>query len=347
MKEFKYSYFDDIMKIDDLFSNLQTIEEVDIFDRNPSIKEPLHFKKVINLKKLSLVTNNKETIERLLADLHNLKNLEELTISTNVAVNVFSFSILNSKLKYLDLGMENLKKIEGKSEHLKELQILKIDSEKLEKLPDVLFSQLHNLIELNLNFPKLDKLPLSINTLYKLKTLRLDNYAYTIKFSKEFIKLSTIESIWLKPKEKIGREVYREEYLEIPKNIEYLKNLKNLSLYYLRVKNIEKILCSVVNLEMLNISNTNLDYVPKALKSKELKVLGLTNNKIKEIPNWIFQNKNLEALLLNKNPITKISIKNINVPSLKSFNIRETNLSINDKEKLEHHFDYLGDYLFL
>lgn len=149
----------------------------------------------------------------------------------------------------------------------------------------------------------------------------------------------------------------------IPKEIGNLKNLKNLTLYSLPLKEIPKEIGNLENLQLLFIHDTKGDnikggpfrtggmhYIPKEignLKSLEhlelennnlmevpkeigslnkLTDLGLRDNNLKSLPKEIYNLQNLKTLDLSNNPLESISEEISKLKKLELLNLRNTNL---------------------
>ncbi|MES2574390.1 MAG: leucine-rich repeat domain-containing protein [Bacteroidota bacterium] len=149
----------------------------------------------------------------------------------------------------------------------------------------------------------------------------------------------------------------------IPKEIGNLKNLKNLTLYSLPLKEIPKEIGNLESLqtlfihdtkgdnikggpfttggmqyipkeignlqslEHLELENNNLMEVPKEIGSlNKLTDLGLRDNNLKSLPKEIYNLQNLELLDLSNNPLVSISEDISKLKKLRLLNLRNTKL---------------------
>lgn len=155
----------------------------------------------------------------------------------------------------------------------------------------------------------------------------------------------------------------------IPKEIGNLKNLKNLTLYSLPLKEIPKEIGNLVNLQLLfiddtkgdntaigpfktggmhyipkeignlkmlehlELENNNLMEVPKEIGSlNKLNDLGLRDNNLKSLPKEIYNLQNLKILDLSNNPLEYISKEVGKLKKLELLNLRNTKLKSLPKE---------------
>ncbi|HEY6142204.1 MAG TPA: leucine-rich repeat domain-containing protein [Flavobacterium sp.] len=149
----------------------------------------------------------------------------------------------------------------------------------------------------------------------------------------------------------------------IPKEIGNLKNLKNLTLYSLPLKEIPKEIGNLENLQLLIIFDTKGDntaagpfrtggmqYIPKEIGNlkmlqnlelennnlmeihkeigslNKLTVLSLSDNNLKSLPKEIYNLQNLEILNLSNNPLESISEDISKLKKLELLNLHNTKL---------------------
>jgi Leucine-rich repeat (LRR) protein len=114
----------------------------------------------------------------------------------------------------------------------------------------------------------------------------------------------------------------------VPREIGVLKNLKKLILSF-QDGNIPKELGNLINLQILDLTNNNLEEIPEELSNlKNLNTIYLTKNKFREFPKALINLPNLETLILYDNEIR-------NFPKTQLHKLKTLFLSNNQIENIE------------
>ncbi len=209
------------------------------FAFNPILTQLIY----LHTLKLSAVRDFKQ----MSPNLENLQCLENLHIEGGWP----DSSFILKKLKKLKLhGEGNVPKtIQG----LKQLRILKINSDSMNSLPDSI-GNLPSLQILVLELPNLTEIPQTIGQLKSLKELQL-----------------------------IGGR-----FRELPDSISSLKNLERLIIFNSRLSQIPKSIATLQSLHHLGIYFTDVDTLPPEIGDcTSLKALELIHNKIRALPEFI------------------------------------------------------------
>lgn len=209
------------------------------------------------------------------------KNLEYLDLSCNDIVKVEENDIKFFKLKYLNLGSNNIKELPDLA-HCP-LEILKLHKNPLKKLPNTKKS----IKNLNLFFNyNLKKIPIHLFEL-----LDLEIFSFGVTPIKEFPSLSIF------------------------------KKLKWLNLSCNQFEIVDDSICDCKNLEGIILAKNNIKKIPKDIGSlQKLKILSLYKNNLKKLPDS-FYDLNLTNLSLEYNPIRKKNFIKKFFKNIESFNI--------------------------
>lgn len=139
----------------------------------------------------------------------------------------------------------------------------------------------------------------------------------------------SIESAMKSPDSVFILVLGREELTELPIEIKEFKNLKSLSIYRNKIKQLPDFITELGLIE-LDLSNNELTVIPDAVyKCSTLKRINLQSNEIKEIDLRLFNLTELEEINLGSN-----SISDIPNEIGKLVNLRKLNLRMNDLDSL-------------
>ncbi|KAM0680769.1 hypothetical protein GINT2_001042 [Glugoides intestinalis] len=235
----------------------------------------------------------------------------------------------------------------------------------LEKIPDLLFDGLVNLIELSLVNNNIKELqPNLFNNLQKLEYLNLTSNKLTEFPSCVFDGLVNLKSLWLEDNNikelqpNIFNNLQKLESLNLSNNklteipscvFDGLVNLIELWLEHNNIKELQpNIFNNLQKLESLYLSNNKLTEFPEGVlrKLRSLQELSLSKNEIKSFPIGSFTGlKKLKSLFLSNNKLTEIPPSILSLTNLQTLNISSNNLTSVPKEignmsKLEYlHFN--------
>lgn len=209
------------------------------------------------------------------------KNLEYLDLSCNDIVKVEENDIEFFKLKYLNLGSNNIKELPDLT-HCP-LEVLKLHKNPLKKLPNTK----KNIKNLNLFFN------------YNLKKIPIDLF--------EFLDLEIFSFGMTPVKDFPGLSIF--------------KKLKWLNLSCNRFEAVDDDICDCKNLEGIILAKNNIKKLPKYIGSlKKLKILSLYKNNLTGLPNSFYDLK-LTKLSLECNPLNNKKIIKKIFNNIESFKI--------------------------
>lgn len=145
----------------------------------------------------------------------------------------------------------------------------------------------------------------------------------------------------------IGLRLPRRSFC-IPEAVYSLKHLKELDLSLVKVKSLSESLVNLVNLEKLNLYNTEIKELPQCIGNlKELKSINLAQTPIEILPDSICKLKNLEKLTLwgthirclpkNIGKLSKLKSLDLSECRLRSLpeSIVNLNIDFNDSERFD------------
>lgn len=159
----------------------------------------------------------------------------------------------------------------------------------------------------------------------------------------------SIESAMKSPDSVFILVLGREELTELPIEIKEFKNLKSLSIYRNKVKQLPDFITELGLIE-LDLSNNELTTIPDAVyKCSTLKRINLQSNEIKEIDPRLFNMTELEEINLGSNSIAYIPNEIGKLVNLKKLNLRMNDLDslpegIEDLKELEEIELYGNDF---
>ncbi|KAM0679916.1 hypothetical protein GINT2_001857 [Glugoides intestinalis] len=192
----------------------------------------------------------------------------------------------------------------------------------LEKIPDLLFDGLVNLIELSLVNNNIKELqPNLFNNLQKLEYLNLTSNKLTEFPSCVFDGLVNLKSLWLEDN----------NIKELQPNI--FNNLQKLEFLYLSKNKLtefpEGILSELRSLQTLYLSKNEIKSFPIGLFTslKKLKILFLSKNKLTEIPPSILSLTNLESLSISSNNLTSVPKEIGNMSRLRDLSLDSNSIT--------------------
>ena len=251
------------------------------FEGNNIRNIPDNLTELTKLESLNLSRNN---IKRLPNQLSKLQNLTGLNLFKNqdLIVNEKIFEL--EKLEVLNLGLTNVENIVDNISNFSHLKNLDLSGTNIEQIPMALFS-LNKLEKLSLESNQIKEIPDDIENLKALQTvdLRFNNID---KISKKIFDLNLSELL--------------------------LENNPFLSIKELQNTNVEDMLNRLFQFhdnefKKIDLSNLGIDYIPTLSQFKYIEILDLSNNKIQDISNDIFELLKLKELNLSSNNIKTIS----------------------------------------
>jgi GTPase SAR1 family protein len=138
----------------------------------------------------------------------------------------------------------------------------------------------------------------------------------------------------------------------IPDGIRDLKSLRSLGVYGANLRKIPYWLGELEHLESLNLGGNDLTYLPPSLGNlSKLKSISLYNNRFSEIPEILFQVKNLSYIHMgniivykNRNQIKQIPATILQLPKLKSLNVKKQSIEIPPPEVVKEGVEAIKNY---
>lgn len=230
-------------------------------------------------------------------------------------------------------------KLDSTTKDLDQITHLDLSKQLLNNVPDLIF-QLPNLSNLNLSHNNLQEIP---NQLYKLKELRSLNLSYNpliLKDSKTKpsvgLSLLNLEASLVKVSTK-----------KINKFLSRFPNLEDLNLSNNQLNTLPKHLLKLKLIQQLSVQANTLTHLPSNLhKLSELKYLDLSSNEELDLENTapdFFKLKKLHTLKLKNNKLTTLPIVLYRAISLKKLDCSNNELSTISNKILQltrlNHFD--------
>lgn len=212
---------------------------------------------------------NAGEIGKLGNEIKNLKQLKSLLLVADGLAEVPDISALD--LNYLNLRDNNLTSIPENISSLKNLEILRLDSNKLESLPNI--ENLTSLNELDLSYNNLASVP-CLGKLMNLKVLRLGN---NLKLTGEIEGLEKLVNLKV-------LSLRKNSLNNFPDSIKNLKSLRELYLDNTNIRELPEWISELTELRKLSLAGNNIAEVPYSMKS--LKKLAELNIDIKP-PKWL------------------------------------------------------------
>ncbi len=247
--------------IDPCIKKYKNLEKLDL-GINGSIPRLSHLRPLENLKELYVIDNKIRDI----SNLKYLEKLEKLDLRNNFISDISGLlspdgKPYNPKLKYLDLTLNKIKKIELNHPLL---EYLDLSSNKIE--------------DISLNLPSLTYLDLKRNKISD----KIDGLEVSTR----------LKELNLRDDYKTKSKKYSPDHLE---GLNTLKNLEKLDLCSFGGIDSLEIIEELINLKELDVSQNKLKSMKGLSSLKDLKKLVLSHNDIKIVDN-ISSLKNLEEL---------------------------------------------------
>ncbi|MDP1800572.1 MAG: leucine-rich repeat domain-containing protein [Bacteroidota bacterium] len=230
---------------------------------------------------------------------------------------------VESRVYKLDLSYKKIEpKVYEKLSKLKDLQALKLGSNELTDYPKN-FDALTNLVYFASYNNKLTSFPPNLrpfSLLYylELQHTKIDSIPAQIAF------LNKLQSF------KFGNT---DDTLSLPTTLNFLKNLKDISIENCVMDSFPKQLFRVTTLNFLNLSNTNTHYLTKHFERfQNLEVLIIENNPLATLPFDIYKAQKLRLISLRGNKLTKLPDSISQLENLTLLDLRGNPI---DKEEIE------------
>lgn len=206
-----------------------------------------------------------------------LSSLEKLSVYDNSIASINGISLLGegaTRLHYLNLGRNNLRKLPMELSKVQTLRTLWVDDNMLDEFPKCLL-QLTNLEELRLSGNQITEVPEAISNLTRLRTLALDNNG--LKSVPAGIgKLYALQTLLLRqneltdlPDEICGLSSLKDLHIssnlmvELPSAIGALEDLQNLYANGNKIAIVSSNLAQVITLCKANLSNNQISVLPE------------------------------------------------------------------------------------
>lgn len=168
----------------------------------------------------------------------------------------------------------------------------------------------------------------------KLKVLKLYNPPYS-KIPSKIKNLTELEELHIYETRLVEIPNYKSFEIELPKEISHLKNLKELVLFNLKIKQLPQEFAELSSLERLELNGNRINQIPDSLFAlKNLLVLDLQDNKITKINPLVCKLNKLRALRLDNNLIEVIPIEIGRLENLQIFTISHNKIKQLPKEAL-------------
>lgn len=204
---------------------------------------------------------------------------------------------IGKRVYKLDLSYQKLdQKTFDKVSLLTDLQALKLSGNEITEYPKD-FNALVNLLYFATYNNKFNHFPENLKGFYMLQYLELQHTTID-SIPASIAYLSRLQSF------KFGNT---DDTLKLPTTFKFLKNLKDISIENCIMDSFPKQLFTLPSLNYLNLSNTNTAYLTKHFERfKDLEVLVIENNPISKIPFEIYKARKLRLISFRGNKLTKI-----------------------------------------
>lgn len=230
---------------------------------------------------------------------------------------------IETRVYKLDLTYKKIEpKVYEKLYKLKDLQALKLGSNELTDYPKN-FDALTNLVYFASYNNKLTSFPPNLRPfglLYylELQHTKIDSIPAQIAF------LNKLQSF------KFGNT---DDTLSLPTTLNFLKNLKDVSIENCVMDSFPKQLFRITTLNFLNLSNTNTHYLTRHFERfQNLEVLIIENNPLATIPFEIYKAQKLRLISFRGNKLTKLPDSISQLENLTLLDLRGNPM---DKEEIE------------
>jgi len=275
--------------------------------------------------------------EMLPENIGDLKNLEEIIISSGYSIQVIPDSIGSLiKLRILSIERGKYTTLPDSIGLLQNLEHIDLGYNHLTSLPESI-GNLTNLLSMQFKNTKLTTLPDSIGRLEKLQDLHLYMNNFT-SLPDSIGNLQNLRSI----------SFNNNQLTSLPESIGNLQNLKRITLYNNKFTSLPESIGRLENLEDIVLYNNKLTSLPESIGRlvKMEGTLNLNDNQLTTLPDSIGSLVNLTILRIYKNKLITIPDTIGNIEALKELHIGDNNLttlpeSIGNLQKL--HALYLND----
>lgn len=283
----------------EIFNTGTSLEELDISDNQLSYLFPTSFRIHPRLKRIT-ASNNKFNFFPA-SIIQSLQFLEFIDLSRNQlkAVEELDFARL-PRLRQLFLSMNNIDSLSEMAFHnSSQLQHLDLSHNKLERIGERTFEGLTRIEYLNLDNNQISELPESLfdrSRLHMLENIILSNNNF------EVAPLKTLQRQYFFVN---FVDLSHNKLREIPNDDSTMINVKKLDLSYnpLNEESIKNLLSEPKTIRELNLAGTNITTI-SSLETPFLQSLNLSNNKIANINDQIFERSSLlESLDLSNNEL--------------------------------------------
>lgn len=203
-------------------------------------------------------------------------------------------------LRKIDLSVNRIGSVEkGTFRSLKNLEELELQGNRLQSLPGQLFHSENNLLKIDLSGNQLNAVPKAVHHCRKLRELSIANNEIKLFSRDEFAAFTHLEVLDLH-----GNTLENTNFnMTLPSSLRIL-NLSEMGLEILETNSFS----GLYNLEELNLSSNRLNEISRGLFSHlpKLKILWLSNNFLKEIPEDVSFCKDLSHLIVSSNYLEKL-----------------------------------------
>lgn len=231
---------------------------------------------------------------------------------------------IEKRVYKVDLSYQKLdQKLYERIGNLSDLQVLKLSGNGVSTYPKG-FENLSNLMyfaSYNNKFPVFPEL----KGLYNLQYLELQHTSID-SMPAQIAYLSRLQSL------KFGNT---DDTLRLPSTLRFLKNLKDITMENCVMDSLPKQLFGIPSLVYLNLSNTNTHYLSKHFERlPNLEVLVIENNPITKIPFEIYKARKLRLISLRGDQLTKIPESISQLENLSLLDLRGNKIAPEEIEKL-------------
>ncbi|RYU95779.1 leucine-rich repeat domain-containing protein [Emticicia agri] len=237
----------------------------------------------------------------------------------NLALESFPMVVFRFKnLEKLDLSDNYIEKIPKSVSKIKNLKFLSISNNPIydNKLK---FKKNTHIKDLNLQYTGISYLPRSLAKNRNLEVLFLGNNRYKGFRKRDFRKMAHLKAL----------NLYNANLSAVPINITKLPALEELDLYYNNLKQLPNEICNMPKLKTLAVSNNELWNLPAHIAKirtletlyahhnrlndlptlPDLKLLHISYNMFKRVPEEIYQLENLIEIDMSKNQIMEVPVQ--------------------------------------
>ena len=234
----------------------------------------------------------------------------------NLRLESFPMVVLKFKnLEKLDLSNNYIEKIPKAVSKIKNLKFLSISNNPINN-NRLKFKKNNHLKDLNLQYTGISYMPKSVAKNRNLEVLFLGNNRFSSFRKRDFKRMNNLRAL----------NLYNANLNELPLNVTKLPNLEELDLYYNNLKQLPNEICDMPKLKTLAVSNNELWHLPahiakiKTLETlyahhnrlndlpalPDLKLLHISYNMFKTIPDNVYQLENIVEFDMSKNQIMEV-----------------------------------------